>query len=264
VLAQDIGLQLYSVRNQIPGNVEETLKTIKSWGITELEGGDTYGYSDQEFLKLCAKYNLKLVAVGADFKELESEVPKVIARAKSLGVNRIVCYGMPHAGVSLTVKEAQRAIDVFNKAGKQLAKSKINLYYHPHGFEFAKAGADAPGYDTVFDFFVDKILPENMNFEMDVFWAKQAGQDPVALLRKYPKRFKMLHLKDRQPGTPDSQDGHADVETNVVLGEGDVGIAEIMRVSKEIGIEHYFIEDECSRVMTQVPKSMDFLRSLRK
>ncbi len=76
--------------------------------------------------------------------------------------------------------------------------------------------------------------PEYANFEMDVFWIKHPGQDPVALLEKYKGRFKLMHLKDRKPGTEGNQNGQADVETNVVLGTGDVGIAAIMKVAKKI------------------------------
>ncbi len=70
---------------------------------------------------------------------------------------------------------------------------------------------------------------------MDVFWVKHPGQDPVALLQKYPGRFPLMHLKDRKPGTEGNQKGHADVETNVVLGAGDVGIAAVMKAAKKQG-----------------------------
>jgi sugar phosphate isomerase/epimerase len=92
---------------------------------------------------------------------------------------------------------------------------------------------------------------------------KQAGQSPLALLKKYPKRFLMMHLKDRAPGTPDSSNGEADVETNVVLGKGDVGIADLMRAARQAGVKHYFIEDESSRVVEQVPQSLVFLKSIK-
>jgi hypothetical protein len=120
-----------------------------------------------------------------------------------------------------------------------------------------------PASGTLFDYMVALLDSRYLNFEMDVYWVKQSGGDPVALLQKYPNRFKMLHLKDRQIGTPNSTDGHADVETNVALGKGDVNIAEVMRVAKWIGIEYYFIEDESSRVITQVPESVRYLKSLK-
>jgi sugar phosphate isomerase/epimerase len=102
-----------------------------------------------------------------------------------------------------------------------------------------------------------------VNFEMDVFWVKHPGQDPVALLNKYPDRFLMLHLKDRRHGTEGNQAGHAPDETNVVLGQGDVGIAEVMKAAKKIGVKHYFIEDESEYSVEQIPQSLKYLKSLK-
>jgi sugar phosphate isomerase/epimerase len=257
--AQEIGIQLYSVRNQNPADIKATLAMIKSWGITQLEGGGTYGLSNDEFLKLCQESGLKLVSIGADFKELETDVPKVIERAKAMNVKYVVCYWLPHEGDVFNKADADRAIAVFNKAGKQLAGSGLSLCYHPHGYEFVP---ETPG-RTLFDYMVASTDKRYLSFEMDVFWVKQGGVDPASLLKKYTKRFKLLHLKDRKIGTPNSTDGHADVETNVVLGTGDVNIAEVMRVAKKIGIVHYFIEDESSRVITQVPESVRYLKSLK-
>jgi sugar phosphate isomerase/epimerase len=72
-----------------------------------------------------------------------------------------------------------------------------------------------------------------------------------------------MHLKDRKKGTRNSDDGKADVESNVVLGSGDVGIAEIVREAKRLGIQYVFIEDESSRALEQIPKSLRFIRSVR-
>ena len=259
LFAQEIGLQLYSVRDQIPKDVKGTLALIKSWGITELEGGGTYGMTTEAFLKLCQENGLKMKSIGADFKELETEIPKIVAQAKAMGVKYVVCFWLPHQNDLFTKADADKAVEVFNLAGKQLSQNGLKLCYHPHGYEFTSAGNG-----TLFDYMVEKTDSRYVNFAMDVYWVKQGGADPVALLQKYPKRFKMLHLKDRLPGTPNSTNGHADVETNVVLGKGDVNIAEIMRVAKKIGIKHYFIEDESSRVVQQVPESVKFLKSLKK
>ena len=253
--AQEIGLQLYSVRNQINGNVEATLQTIKSWGVTELEGGSTYGMSQEEYNALCQKIGLKTVSIGADFNELDKDPNKVLANAKAFGVNFVMCAWIPHKGTQLTLEEAKNAIRIFEKAGKLLSENGIFLCYHMHGFEFDKYEDG-----TIFDYIVKNSNKNYLNFEMDVFWVKHPGQDPVALLKKYPERFLMMHLKDRQPGTPNTLDGHADVETNVVLGSGDVDIADIM--ANAVYVKHFFIEDESSRVMNQVPQSLAYLRGL--
>ena len=110
---------------------------------------------------------------------------------------------------------------------------------------------------------IKNMNPEFANFQMDVFWFRNSGQDPVAFLQKYPDRFISLHLKDRKHGSPDNVTAKADVESNVVLGSGDVGIAAVMKQAKKNGIKYAFIEDESSRSEEQVPQSVAYLRSLQ-
>ena len=154
----------------------------------------------------------------------------------------------------------QKGVEVFNAAGKTLKENGLSFWYHAHGYEFREY---PEGKGTLFEYMMEKTNPEYVNFQMDVFWMKNPGQDPVALLKKYPTRWKSLHLKDRRIGTPNNPNGRQDKETNVVLGTGDVGIAEIMKTAKKIGIKHYFIEDESSRALEQVPASVAYLKSLK-
>ncbi|MDH4298637.1 MAG: sugar phosphate isomerase/epimerase, partial [Cyclobacteriaceae bacterium] len=165
-------------------------------------------------------------------------------------------FSIPHEGDYLTVEDVDSAADILNKAGMILAYNGLLLCYHPHGYEFRpyKGG-------TLFDYMMEKFDQRYVQFEMDVFWIKQAGQDPLALLKKYSNRFVLMHLKDRKHGTLNTDNGKADVETNVVLGTGDVGIAEIFQEAKRLGIQHIFIEDESSRSLEQIPKSLKFLRT---
>ncbi len=257
-IAQTIGIQLYSLRDQLQKDVPSTLALIKSWGITELEGGGTYGLTMDEFNKLCKKNGLKVVSVGADFNDLDKDVGKVIKNAKEFGAKFVMCAWVPHDGDNFTFADTERAVKVFNAAGKRLAKEGLSLCYHAHGYEFRPYEGR-----MLFDYMMEKTNPKFVNFEMDVYWVKQAGQSPLAWLNKKPKRFLMVHLKDRAPGTPDSSNGQADEETNVVLGKGDVGIADLMKAAREAGVTHYFIEDESSRVVQQVPQSLAFLKGIK-
>ena len=256
--AQTIGLQLYSLRNQFPKDVPGTLALIKNWGITELEGGGTYGLTLEEFKGLCNKNGLKVVSVGADFSDLDKDVDKVIKNAKAFGARFVMCAWVPHEGDNFTFADTERAVKVFNAAGEKLAREGLSFCYHAHGYEFRPYEKG-----LLFDYLMEKTNPKFVNFEMDVYWIKQAGQSPLAWLKKHPKRFLMMHLKDRAFGTPDSSDGKADVETNVVLGKGDVGIADLMKAARAAGVKHYFIEDESSRVVEQVPQSLAFLKSIK-
>lgn len=256
----EIGLQLYSLRNQFKEDVPGTLALIKEFGIHEVEGGGTYGYPMDEFKNMLADNELEVVSVGVNFHLMEVDsLQSTIDEAKAFGAKFVMCAWVPHPGDTFGLEQARHAVEVFNRAGKTFADNGLSFCYHPHGYEF---GVHEDG--TFLDYIIKNTNRAWVNFEMDVFWVKHPGHDPVALLKKYPDRFLMMHLKDRKPGTPDSQDGHADVETNVVLGSGDVGIAAIMEQAQINGVRHYFIEDESSRVVEQIPQSLEYLKSLSK
>jgi sugar phosphate isomerase/epimerase len=254
----EIGLQLYSLRNEFKTDVPATLDLVENWGIREVEGGGTYGLPTEEFKELLKDRKLKVVSVGADFGQLKENPQAAVDNARAFGAKYVVCFWIPHENNEVfTIDHMKEAAKVFNTAGKLLAENGLSLCYHPHGYEFRplKNG-------TLFDYLVKETNPRYLNFEMDVFWVKHPGQDPVALLKKYPKRFLLMHLKDRKKGTEGNQNGHADVETNVVLGTGDVGIDEVMREAKKAGVKHYFIEDESSHSVEQIPQSLEYLKSL--
>jgi len=258
ISAQEIGLQLYSLREQFKSDVPGTLALVNKMGIKEIEGGSTYGLEQTAFKNLLKKNKLKTISVGADFGELSGDLQPIIDNAKVFGAKYVVNFWIPHNGYDFTFDDVKNAAEVFNKAGKVFAENGLTFCYHPHGYEFR------PYQDgNLFDYLVKNTDPKYVNFEMDVFWVKHPGQDPVALLKKYPGRFKLMHLKDRAKGTEGNQFGRADVETNVVLGTGDVGIADIMREAKKQGVEHYFIEDESSRSVQQIPASLKFLSSIK-
>lgn len=254
----DIGVQLYTFRNQFKTDVPGTLEKISKMGLRFIEGGGTYGTPMSEYKTLLAKNDLKIVSIGADFDKLENNLDSVIEEARSFGAEYVVCFWIPHKGNDFTADDANKAISVFNKAGKTLKENGLSLCYHPHGYEFRPYNNE-----TLFDHLLKNTNPEYVNYEMDVFWVKHPGQDPLALLKKYPDRFKLMHLKDRRKGTTGNQDGTADDETNVVLGTGDIDIAGLIREARKLKMKYLFIEDESSRVMEQVPESLKFIKTVK-
>jgi sugar phosphate isomerase/epimerase len=262
--AQAIGIQMGSMRKMMPQGMPAVIAKLKELGITEIEGGGGRSMDRAAFRKLVEDNGLKIIATGGgSFENLQNKdsIQKIISNAKALGAQYVICYWIPHDGDNFTYANMQKAVEVFNSAGKTLKENGLSFCYHPHGYEFREY---PEGKGTLFEYMMDKTNPEYVNFQMDVFWIKNPGQDPVALLKKYPTRWKMLHLKDRRIGTPNNPNGRQDVETNVVLGTGDVGIAEVMKTAKQLGIKHYFIEDESSRALEQVPQHVAFLKSLNK
>jgi sugar phosphate isomerase/epimerase len=262
VQAQKIGIQMGSMRQMMSEGMPAVIAKLKELGITEIEGGGGRSMDRAAFRKLVEENGLDIVATGAGFEFLQNKdsLQKVIANAKALGAEYVICYWIPHDGDNFTFADMKKGVEVFNAAGKTLKENGLGFWYHAHGYEFREY---AEGKGTMFEYMMEKTNPEYVNFQMDVFWMKNPGQDPVALLKKYPTRWKSLHLKDRRIGTPNNLNGRQDKETNVVLGTGDVGIAEVMKAAMDIGIKHYFIEDESSRALEQVPQHVAFLKSLK-
>ncbi|MGB5554931.1 MAG: sugar phosphate isomerase/epimerase [Flavobacteriaceae bacterium] len=256
--AQEIGLQLYSLRNEFPKDVPGTFAKIKSWGITNLEDGNdgTYGFTQEQYNTMLAENGLKIVSVSAPFEELQNSPETVLARAKNYGAKYAVCFWIPHNGTDFTLADTNLAIEVFNKAGALFEKEGVTLTYHPHGYEFRADGDEL---------LMDRIIKQSdyFDFEMDVYWFAHPGEDPVAWLRKYPEEFKLMHLKDCQKGVKGNQNGQSDVETNVVLGAGQIDIAAVVAEAKKLGLDYLFIEDESSKVLNQVPESLEFLKELK-
>ncbi|MEM9141391.1 MAG: sugar phosphate isomerase/epimerase [Bacteroidota bacterium] len=253
--AQEVGIQLYSLRDQFKEDVPGTLRLIRDWGLTKIEGGGTYGLPLEEYKELLRSYNLEMVCVGASFEELEKDVDKVVEKAKNFGAKYVMCAWVPHDDNKWDLEETEHATKIFNTAGKELKKHGLVLAYHPHGYEFR------PWKDgTLFDYMAQNA--KDFTFELDIYWAQHGGEDPLALMKKYPDKFTLLHLKDMEHGVKGNNTGHEDVETNVVLGQGQLDIAGIVAEAKKLGMEYLFIEDESSRVVEQVPQSLAYLERL--
>ena len=258
---QAIGMQMGSMREMYKDGMPAVMAKLKELGVTELEGGAGRG-NREEFKKLLKEYGMKLVASGVAFEKLDNpdSLKKVIANAKDMGVPYLVCYWIPHDGDNFTFDNMKKGVEVFNSAGKVLAENGIGLWYHAHGYEFRPYEG---GKGTMFEYLMNNTNPAYVNLQMDVFWMKNPGQDPVALLKKYPTRWKSLHLKDRRIGSVNNLNGRQDKESNVVLGTGDVGIEQVMKTAMKLGIKHYFIEDESTRALVQVPQHIAFLKSIK-
>ncbi|SFT88913.1 Sugar phosphate isomerase/epimerase [Algoriphagus locisalis] len=251
--AQEVALQLYSLRNEMKVDPVKYHELISEWGISALEGGGGYGMSDAEYAKLLSDNNLRIIGVGAEYMQLTKNIQPIIDQAKKYGAKYATCYWIPHAEGPISMEEIKIATALFNAVGAELAKEGITFLYHPHGYEFAKDRNKVR-----FDYMLANA--KNFAFNMDVFWVKMGGGDPLKIMKKYPGKFPILHLKDRKKGTPGSKNGQADVETNVILGTGDIDIAGIIKEAKKQGTEYLTIEDESSRSVTQIPISAAFIK----
>ena len=132
---KDIGIQLYSLRNQLDQNADRALKLIDHWGLKYIKGADSCGLPEEDFRKLIKKNNLKAVSIGASYPELRNDPQSVLEKAKRYKVKFVMCAWIPHPGDTFDINITQTAMGTFNKAGALLKKEGITLTYHAHGYE---------------------------------------------------------------------------------------------------------------------------------
>lgn len=253
------GLVSYTYRKDFEKDVPSTLDKIKAIGITDMEFSNLFGKTASELRALIDLRGIKCSSFGVSYNDLVNKTEEVATKAKILGADYVRVAGIPHKA-AFTKEEAEHAIDDFNRVGKILKeKHGLTFVYHNHGFEFE------PYQDgTLYDFLMQKTNPKYVSFELDILWAFFPGHDPVQLLNKYGKRFKLMHLKDLQKGVKGNLSGGTSPENDVVLGTGQIDIPAVLKAAKKAGIRHYYIEDESSRVDVQVPKSIAYLKNLKK
>jgi sugar phosphate isomerase/epimerase len=254
-----IGLQLYSLRHLFEkGDLAGTLAMVRKWGFTEVEAAGTYKLSPADFTAQVKKAGLRIASTGADFARLEKDIGGVIQEALTFGASQVMCAWIPHQG-RFSRGDVDKALPVFANAGRAMRDAGLRFLYHVHGYEFQ------PGPDgTHFDALAKATEPGVVDFQMDVFWIVHGGGNPVELFGKYPGRFPSTHLKDLRKGTKiGDPTGQAPDELSVPLGQGMIDIPGILRAANKDGVKSHFIEDEHPEAQTQVPRSIEYLASLR-
>jgi sugar phosphate isomerase/epimerase len=253
-----IGLQLYSLREQFPKNVQGTLDEVKSWGIKYAELAGTYGLSNEEFIKQLTARGIQPIAAHFDFNRYKDDPEAVAREAKELGLKYAGVAWIPHQG-DFDEKTCREAAAVFNKAGEVMAKNGLKFFYHCHGYEFQPFGQG-----TLFDLLMQETNPKTVSYEMDIFWVVFPNQDPVKLFQKYGKRWELVHLKDMRKGTErGALTGGTDVKNDATLGEGLMDMPAILNAAKAAGVKYYFIEDESPWSEQQIPKSLRYLEQVK-
>ena len=257
-----IGLQLWSLREQTKADLPAALDLLKGYGITEVETAGTGNLSVEDFTKLLSDRNLTAVSAHMGYDALKKDLPEAIRTAKILGVKYVITPSLARGPAGLTAAEAHEVAANFTKWGEAFRAEGITYGYHFHGFEFV-ALAEANG-ASAFDIFLRETKPELVTFEMDVFWVVHAGKDPVQLLKDHPTRWSLMHVKDIRKGAVTGlSSGHAAPIDNVAVGVGQINWPAVLKTAQEVGVKHYFIEDETPTPLVCIPDSLKYLRALK-
>jgi sugar phosphate isomerase/epimerase len=253
-----LGLQLWSLKEQIQGNVPAGMDLVRSMGFTVVESAGTFGLTAAQFRGEADDHGLRIVSGQFLYERLMGDLDGAIAEAKTLGMSYVLLPWITHEG-DFTAAAAHGVAANLNRIGSAAKAAGLSFGFHTHGYEF-KPLADG---STPYDVLLAETEPDRVFVQMDVFWVISGGKDPVALLQKRPSRCRMLHVKDMRKGAVTGvSTGHAPVEDNVVVGQGRVDWPAVFAAGERAGVVYSFIEDETSDPVGNIPASVRYLRTI--
>jgi len=242
-----IGIGLFTLREQLTADVRATITNVAKIGYNQVE--TYYGYPGKYEVKgfwgLEAKdfnqllkenklsspsghYNTTAFLTSGDDKLLKS----YIEIANSIGQKYFVIPALPtDIRTNGTLDDYKRIAGKFNIAGELCKDAGLKLAYHNHNFEFKDQGNGATGYQILLNETDRKLV----GFELDIFWAVNAGLNPVDMFKKNPGRYKMFHVKDM-----DKNDKSIFAE----VGSGRIDFKSIFAETKLAGLEYIFTEQD--------------------
>lgn len=228
----NFGIQLYSVKEDMAIDQVATMRTLASYGYKQFEGFDggkgiLWGMQPTEFKALMTEIGVEMVASHANvFENLETQA----AQAAEVGIKYLIC---PWIGPQKSLEDYKKKAAEFNQIGEKLKPFGIKFAYHNHDYTFVTQEGAIPQ-----DILMDNTDPALVDFEMDIYWVHVANAKPAEYLAKYPGRFRLCHLKDAEVGTGDPH------QRGVLLGAGEIPYADLIKQSKELGMEYFIVEQE--------------------
>ncbi|GCB34902.1 sugar phosphate isomerase/epimerase family protein [Bacteroides faecalis] len=254
---KDVTIQLYSVRDLIKegSDFNALLKKLAQMGYSSVEAanyndGKFYGLTPEDFKKAVEDAGMTVLSshcsrglsdqelASGDFTESLKWWDQCIAAHKAAGMKYIVT---PWLGVPKTVKDLQTYCNYFNEIGKRCKENGMLYGYHNHAHEFEKV----EGKEVMYNYMLENTNPDYVFFQMDVYWVVRGQNSPVDYFKKYPGRFKILHIKDDRE-----------------LGQsGMVGFDAIFKNAATAGVQNIVAEIErySCPVEESVKESIDYL-----
>ena len=216
------GLQLYSVRDSAEKNFEEMLAGVAKMGYAFVESAGFFDRTAEQVKETLDRNGLTLCSTHTSFRRVRDELDATIAFHQTVGCNNIVIPGAPIG----TAKEIDELVDVINRAIPKIEAAGMRLHFHNHSNEFLPNADGQIPHDEL-------AKRTGVWFEIDTFWAFNAGKAPSALLEYYADRVSLIHLKDGIPQNWSDKNSHA---VGKSLGEGQAPIEAVRKKAKEMGL----------------------------
>jgi sugar phosphate isomerase/epimerase len=244
----NIGLQLYTLRERMEFSVERTLYDVAGIGYKEVEFAGYFGRPPRAIKQLLDRNGLKSPSAHVGLDTMRSGWYRTLNEASQIGHKWLVIAWLPPEDRN-SIDAVKRSADLLNRSARDAETFKIKVAYHNHDWEFQEVEGR-----RIFDILLEETDPEVVQFEMDLYWITKAGADPMAYFARWPERFPLLHLKDSS-GAPE----HAMTE----VGKGTIDFAQVFRRAGQAGIRHCYVEhDNPADPMASVATSFRYLDGL--
>ncbi len=242
-----IGLQLYTIRGAMQIDAPGSLKKVSDIGykyveLADYNNGKFYGYEPSEFKKLVNDLGMEILSSHAGFgpKGISLDDAKKMAEDHAkLGAK--YCMQPFVNDADRTIENYHNMVAEMNKVGKVMKEYDIIYGYHNHNFEFENINGVVP----YFDIFMKDLDKNLTTMELDLFWATKAGQDPVKLFKKYPRRFQLFHMKDMY--TKEAHFFKTISNDFAPVGEGVIDFKRILASKKTAGMKYMIVEQDSTK-----------------
>lgn len=255
-----IGLQLYTLREQLPNNAVKVIEKVAAVGYQEVEvfgyspSAQFWGFTAHAFSEILEANNLKAVSGHYDFDEYlgaGSKEDRLNLNIEAASVLKHKYLAIPYLNEKYrtSADDYKKLAEKFNRAGEKCKASGIQLAYHNHAFEFQQYGGTS-GYDIL----LQETDPELVKFELDLYWVVRAGKDPLQLFKQNPGRFELWHVKDM-----DKKNNGLNTE----VGSGSIDFQKIFSAVKTSGLKHVIVEQENFAMdpFESIAKSASFIKT---
>jgi sugar phosphate isomerase/epimerase len=250
---QNIGIQLYSLRDMAGADLPGTLTMLADVGYPEVELFQLHGRTAPELRALLDERGLRAIAAHVPINRWRTELDTVLTEAETLGMTYVGLPGIfPAIAAEVT---AYRALArEMNRYAAAAADRGLRFYYHNHDWEFARDRGQ-----VLYDVLLDQTDPDLVFFELDLYWIVTAGMDPLDYLGRYDQsRWPLFHVKDRSPRSGSQEATFAD------LGEGVIRFERIFRELENKHYHHFLVERDTQPDPARTARvGYEYLRGLR-
>jgi len=266
---ESIGLQLYTMRDELAANPKQTIMKIANIGYGHVEtfydygtgkgSGTFWGLSTADLKSILVDNNLQTYSGHYQLNSFltmglgqDDELKQQADIAANLGQKYFIVPVPPMNLIDkLSLPDFQFMAEQLNRGGEYCKSIGLKIGYHNHFWEFRPYGEDKK---TGYDILLTQTDPALVAFELDMFWAVKSGAHPTELFEKYPKRFEMWHVKDIDKSKPEVivGEGKDSIPSMDILqhikfaevGTGTINYKEIFKKEDQAGLQHFFVEQD--------------------